>query len=441
MKNSSTSSLTKSRTLVLAVIIAGALVAGFALFTGSAAQPSRSVNQDHIHQLAPPVPTPPVHLCSYGKMCADVVTGTYSYIWGITSSSGGLDDIKEYHAATFDQEILSSSDTSVTVKVTSQGVLNTNAGFPLDTAQLPADVQPYLQPTSSQQSDNPIIIEQAQVLVENAHTEAQAVVAILDWVRANITYDYTFSLPNDAVSVYQNRSGVCAGFSNLAVALLRAVGIPAKDQSGCALWVSHGGGHAWIEVYYPDVGWVPSEPQGQENFALPNRLVASRWWDWCGKSGTTVTRIHCTDGDTLYTLATSYGVDTGLLIYSASVPSWDRKPPQVEPGELTFLLQPDNVGVRQLSLEVNDNRCVEDPGWVAEASVPWITMTPSSGITYTVVTVSADATGLSPGVYTGTITVTTTGWWWDVFSRAIPVQLLVAERVHTVYLPLVLRNY
>ena len=440
MKNSSTSSLTKSRTLVLAVIIAGALVAGFALFTGSAAQPSRSVNQDHIHQLAPPVPTPPAHLCWYGKMCADVVTGTYSYIWGITSSSGGLDDIKEYHAATFDQEILSSSDTSVTVKVTSQGVLNTNAGFPLDTAQLPADVQPYLQPTSSQQSDNPIIIEQAQVLVENAHTEAQAVVAILDWVRANITYDSTFSLPNDAVSVYQNRSGVCAGFSNLAVALLRAVGIPAKDQVGCALWSQpHGGGHAWIEVYYPDVGWVPSEPQGQENFALPNRLVASRWWDWCGKSSTTVTHTQYADGATLYTLATSYGDDIWHIVDSASVPSWDRKPPQVEPDELAFLLQPDNVGVRQLSLEVNDNRCVEDPGWVAEASVPWITMTPSSGITYTVVTVSADATGLSPGVYTGTIVVRTTGW--DVFSRIVPVQLLVAEQVHTVYLPLVLRNH
>jgi len=66
-------------------------------------------------------------------------------------------------------------------------------------------------------------------------------------------------------------------------------------------------------------------------------------------------------------------------------------------------------------------------------------MTPSSGITYTVVTVSADATGLSPGVYTGTIVVRTTGW--DVFSRIVPVQLLVAEQVHTVYLPLVLRNH
>ena len=440
MKSPSASSLARSTAFMLVAIIAGALVAALALFTGSAAQPSGNVNQDHMQQLAPPVPTPPPRLCWYGKMCASVVTGTYSATWVINSSGGGLNNIGEYHTATFDQKILSSSKTSVTVRVTSQGVLNTNAGFPFDTAQLPADVQPYLRPTSSQQSDNPIIVEQAQVLVRGARTEAQAAVAILDWVRANIVYDYTFSLPTDAVSVYQNRSGVCAGFSNLAVALLRAVGIPARDQLGCALWTQHGGGHAWIEVYYPDVGWVPSEPQMEENFVSPNHLVASRWWDWCGESSTTLTYTQYTYGNLLYTLATSYGDDIWPVVDSASVPSWDRKPPQVEPNELTFLLQPDNVGVRQLSLEVNDNRCTDSPSWVAEASVPWITITPSSGITDTVVTVSADAAGLSLGTHTGEIIVRTIGGW-GVFSRIVPVQLLVVERVHMVYLPLVLRNH
>jgi len=242
-----------------------------------------------------------------GRMCASVVTGTFSAIWIFTNTSGALRNLEEYHTPTFDQDILSRSDTAVKVKITSKAVVDTNTAFPLDTAQLPSDIRKYLQPTSAQQSDNPAIVQEAKRLVEGAQMEAQAVVAILDWVRANIEYDYTFSLPVDAVSVYQNRSGVCAGFSNLAVALLRAAGIPARGQAGCALWaLPSGGGHAWIEVYYPDVGWVPSDPQGDENFVNPNHWVIHNWWDWCGHPETTITYTEYIRGDALYSLRTSY---------------------------------------------------------------------------------------------------------------------------------------
>lgn len=222
--------------------------------------------QKYREQVAAPVP-PPNHVYWWGNMCSRVVTGTAGGTWIINGASGSLNDIQEYHAGSFDQWILSRTDANVTVKLVSKASLDTQAGFPLDAGDLPSEVLPYLQPTSQQQSDDPAIITQAQALVVGAEAEAQAVVSILDWVRANITYDHSFSLPVDAVSVYNNRSGFCAGFSNLAVALLRAVGIPARVQTGCGLWaLPNGGGHAWIEVYYPDIGWVPSEPQRLENF-------------------------------------------------------------------------------------------------------------------------------------------------------------------------------
>ncbi len=99
---------------------------------------------------------------------------------------------------------------------------------------LPDDVRGYLLPQPGWiQSDDPLIVAKAQELVDGAIRQVEAVDAIAAWVRGNIAYDYTFSLPADASSVFRNRSGVCAGFSTLTVALLRAAGIPARYHSGC----------------------------------------------------------------------------------------------------------------------------------------------------------------------------------------------------------------
>ena len=407
-------------------------------FVGSES-PSRDIVQNHLQQIAPPVP-PPVRPCWYGQMCARVVTGTYDATWIITGTNDSLRNIGEYQTATFEQRILSRSNNSVEVSITGKAVVDTKAGFPLDTAQLPGSVQPYLQPTSSQQSDDPAIVEQAQALVKEAQGEAQAVVAILDWVRANIAYDYTFSLPTDAVSVYHNRSGVCTGFSNLAIALLRAVGIPARRRDGCAFWsLPHGGGHAWMEIYYPDVGWVPSEPQSEENFVSADHLVSSRWWDWCGKSGTTITVTEQVEGDELYLLRTSYSDDIWPMVYSAAVPDWDRHPARTSTSRLSFMLGISETGTTA-SVEVESTHCYSTT-WQIESSAPWLSISPQEGNKKSKVLVTVNAVSLTLGLNSASFTVTTPKWYYYPTSRVIPVDVWIVENVHRTYLPLISRGY
>jgi len=58
-----------------------------------------------------------------------------------------------------------------------------------------------------------------------------------------------------------NRVGDCSEFSYLTAALLRALGIPARVVAGWALFTETGDqtnqGHAWNEVYLPNLGWIP----------------------------------------------------------------------------------------------------------------------------------------------------------------------------------------
>ena len=131
-----------------------------------------------------------------GNMCVGVMTGTH-LVTLIIKNPNGLGTIHDYHAATFDQRVLSRSSTSAQVEIISRAYFDTTAGYPLDTAALPSEIQTYLLPNSYQQSDHPAIQAQALALVGEAQTEVQAVVAILDWVRANICLLYTSPSPRD----------------------------------------------------------------------------------------------------------------------------------------------------------------------------------------------------------------------------------------------------
>lgn len=67
----------------------------------------------------------------------------------------------------------------------------------------------------------------------------------------------------------ESRVGYCQHFAGAATLLLRLQGIPARVVTGFATGQSMGGGryrvtdadaHAWIEVYFAGVGWVPFNP-------------------------------------------------------------------------------------------------------------------------------------------------------------------------------------
>jgi hypothetical protein len=150
----------------------------------------------------------------------------------------------------------------------------TSDPFPVNSNLIPQDVAPFLAATEQVQSDNSMLISLADDLTYGLDQQWQAVSAICGWVMDNITYGQNANI--DAVSTYTDKVGVCSNFSHLACAVLRAAGIPARYVVGLALSKPYSlpyqsgsftsidwnqGLHAWIEVYYPSLGWVPYEPQ------------------------------------------------------------------------------------------------------------------------------------------------------------------------------------
>jgi len=71
-------------------------------------------------------------------------------------------------------------------------------------------------------------------------------------------------LSQTPAAVLARGSGDAAGIAGLAVALFRAVGIEARTVHGQVVGTPAVGGpwgpHTWVEVRYPDVGWVFSDP-------------------------------------------------------------------------------------------------------------------------------------------------------------------------------------
>ncbi len=72
-----------------------------------------------------------------------------------------------------------------------------------------------------------------------------------------------------AESVLKLRKGVCQDLAHLMIACLRNIGLPARYVSGYLetmpppgkeKLVGSDASHAWVSVYFPDVGWVEFDP-------------------------------------------------------------------------------------------------------------------------------------------------------------------------------------
>ncbi|MFF2093275.1 DUF4129 domain-containing transglutaminase family protein [Paenibacillus sp. NPDC058174] len=123
----------------------------------------------------------------------------------------------------------------------------------------------------------------------------------LDQVKAIETYlenNYSYSLDTKAPPagadlvdhfLFEQQSGYCVHFSSSMVILLRTQGIPARwvkgftsgtpvyeDATGITTYEVRGkDAHAWVEVYFPEAGWVPFDPTPGFSGSGSGPLVAS----------------------------------------------------------------------------------------------------------------------------------------------------------------------
>ncbi len=161
--------------------------------------------------------------------------------------------------------------------------LQTNAPFPL--TSLTPEQKVYLGSSKQVPANNAEIIAIARKLTQASNTEFDAVQQILTYVVDHLQY---VLVPQSYDAMYSLRTGKgnCQNYSHLAAALMRAVGIPSRIVNGITLKEPYDvrlpngtltlrmaqGRHSWIEVYFPDLGWVPFDPQ-QTALYVSNRFV------------------------------------------------------------------------------------------------------------------------------------------------------------------------
>jgi hypothetical protein len=134
--------------------------------------------------------------------------------------------------------------------------------------------------------DDPSLIELSNNIVQPGDTPIGKAEQICNWVSNNL--EYKLDMPKQekgALWAYNNLEGDCSEFSSLMVTLLRIQGIPARKVTGFLISndptdrpvkgdvyffrVTNSNsnifGHAWVEYYVPNIGWIACDPTWNHN--------------------------------------------------------------------------------------------------------------------------------------------------------------------------------
>ncbi len=117
------------------------------------------------------------------------------------------------------------------------------------------------------------LVDDARKIVGQSAGLVEAVGAISDWIHRNIRYiKGSTTLVTTPQQVLETRAGVCQDMTHLALALLRALKIPARYV--CGLMAPEvGETHAWIEYRHPQQGWIPADPSRGLSIADAGDLI------------------------------------------------------------------------------------------------------------------------------------------------------------------------
>jgi transglutaminase-like putative cysteine protease len=117
------------------------------------------------------------------------------------------------------------------------------------------------------------VVALARRITANATTRFQKVTDLEIYLHGHETYSQNSPVPaagEDAVDdfLFRDHIGFCEQFATSEAVMLRALGIPARVITGLAGGVRTGNtrlltasdAHAWVEVFYPGIGWSPTDP-------------------------------------------------------------------------------------------------------------------------------------------------------------------------------------
>ena len=125
--------------------------------------------------------------------------------------------------------------------------------------------------------------ELARQVAEGAASPYQAAEAVESYLRREYKYDQSIQAPPlgvDAVDyfLFESKTGYCDYYASAMVVMLRSIGIPARVASGytSGSWdsirngytVLYSDAHAWVEVFFPNYGWIVFEPTASESLVI-----------------------------------------------------------------------------------------------------------------------------------------------------------------------------
>ncbi len=137
----------------------------------------------------------------------------------------------------------------------------TKETIPPSTYKLPCDneiMQQHLISSRFIRSDDPLVKQQAQQIVNNERDPIRAAGLINDWVHANLKKVPTAAVP-DALSILRHKQGACNEHAVLAASLARAIGLPARIAVGLVYSADGFYYHAWVNYWAGD-RWFTGDP-------------------------------------------------------------------------------------------------------------------------------------------------------------------------------------
>jgi transglutaminase-like putative cysteine protease len=104
-------------------------------------------------------------------------------------------------------------------------------------------------------------------------------------INKEFTYDpEATTVATPVLEVLEKRRGVCQDFAHLQIACLRSLGLAARYVSGYLVTTPPPGrprlvgadaSHAWLSVYFPEVGWIDVDPTN--NVMPSDRHITLAW--------------------------------------------------------------------------------------------------------------------------------------------------------------------
>ncbi len=191
------------------------------------------------------------------------VTGEFHERYYTVSNPNGVYGFQEYASPTFQQDIVSQSDTETVIRVRTalRAPQQMNSTFPV--TGLSDDFDQYLGSTRWIQSDDSRIAEIAdQILADHPSDNLHDIVyQVMVWNARHLQYGDPSGI-HDAIYALENRVVNCIGFAHLPAAILRHLGIPARVVRTFVSRYPGFSRHYLLEVYYPEEDvWLTLEPQ------------------------------------------------------------------------------------------------------------------------------------------------------------------------------------